>query len=309
VQGSPKIEIFFGTCDASPANIGEWFLTQAITNSKTMTINCKGRLIDLGSPKIMGILNLTPDSFFDGGKYKSDTQILTQTEKMITEGATFIDLGGYSSKPGADFVSGTQELQRLLPVVELLLKNFPDILLSIDTFRSSVAQACVESGAAIINDISAGLLDDKMLETVAPLRVPYIMMHMRGTPKTMTKLTHYDDILKEMLFYFSERIHKARSFGIDDIIIDPGFGFAKTLAQNYEVMQKLELFKTAGLPLLVGVSRKSMIYKLLGNTAEEAINGTTALNAVALSKGANILRVHDVRQAMEVVKISEMTGS
>ena len=270
-----------------------------------MLINCKGRLTDISSPKVMGILNCTPDSFFDGGKYRDETQLLQQAEKMLTDGATFIDLGAYSSKPNAEFVSEDQELQRIVPVVELLIKHFPDVLLSIDTFRARIAKACILSGAAIINDIAAGHLDGDMLPTVGKLKVPYIMMHMRGNPQTMVKLTQYSDIIKEMLFYFSERIQAARTHGIDDIIIDPGFGFAKTLTQNYEVLNKMELFDITGLPLLAGVSRKSMIYKLLGTTPQEALNGTTVLNTIALTKGAKILRVHDVKEAVEAVKIFE----
>lgn len=252
----------------------------------------------------MGILNCTPDSFFDGGKYKDETTLLKQVEKMLTDGAAFIDLGAYSSKPNAEFVSEDEELQRAVPVVELLMKHFPDVLISIDTFRAKVAAACIESGAAMINDIAAGLLDEAMIPTVGKYKVPYIMMHMRGTPQTMVTLTQYDDIVHDMLQYFGERIHTARQHGIDDIIIDPGFGFAKTLQQNYEVMHKLELFsKVTGLPLLSGISRKSMIYKLLGNTSQEALNGTTVLNTVSLMKGAKILRVHDVKEAVEAVTI------
>ncbi|MHA3788824.1 dihydropteroate synthase [Flavobacterium hauense] len=270
-----------------------------------MFINCKGRLIDLSQPKVMGILNCTPDSFFDGGKYKSESQFVNQAEKMLAEGSNFIDIGAYSSKPNAEFVSEEEELARMIPVVELLLKHFPNTLISVDTFRAAVAKAAVESGAAIVNDIAAGMLDNKMLETVGQLKVPYIMMHMRGTPQTMVKLTQYEDIVGEMLFYFSERVAAARSFGIDDIIIDPGFGFAKTLSQNYEVLNKMELFKMTELPILAGMSRKSMIYKLLDITAQEALNGTTVLNTIALQKGANILRVHDVKEAVETIKIVE----
>ena len=267
------------------------------------TINCKGKLIDLSQPKVMGILNLTPNSFYDGGKYKDEIQVLNQVEKMLDDGATFIDVGAYSSKPNAEFVSEEEELHRLLPIVELLVNKFPEILLSVDTFRSQVAKKAIENGVAIVNDISAGKLDEKMIETVAKLNVPYIMMHMKGNPKTMQSLTNYEDILKEMIFYFSERIAVARSFGVNDIVIDPGFGFAKTLEQNYEVLQKLELFSMLELPLLVGVSRKSMIYKTLGSSAEEALNGTTVLNTIALQKGAKILRVHDVKEAMECVEL------
>lgn len=270
---------------------------------KRMTINCKGQLIDLTIPKIMGILNVTPNSFFDGGKYKNESEILSRVEKMSSEGATFIDVGAYSSKPSAEFVSEQEEISRIIPVLNLILKHFPETILSIDTFRAEVAKASIESGAAIINDISAGHLDEKMLETVAKYSVPYIMMHMKGTPQTMQTLTQYNDIVKEMLFYFSERIAKARSFGINDLIMDPGFGFAKTVEQNYEVFQKLDLFNLLELPMLIGISRKSMIYKTLNSNAEEALNGTTVLNTIALTKGAKILRVHDVKEAMECVTL------
>lgn len=268
-----------------------------------MTINCKGNLIDLATPKVMGILNVTPDSFFDGGKHKKENEILLQVEKMLVEGATFIDIGAYSSKPKAEFVSEEDELNRIVPVVQLVLKHFPETNISIDTFRSEVAKVCIENGAAIINDISAGNLDDKMLETIAKYKVPYIMMHMRGTPQTMQSLTNYDNIVKEMIFYFSEKVAKTRSFGINDLIVDPGFGFAKTLEQNYEVLQKLELFQMLELPILVGVSRKSMIYKALNINAQEALNGTTVLNTIGLTKGAKIIRVHDVKEAIECVKL------
>ncbi|KGO81570.1 dihydropteroate synthase [Flavobacterium beibuense F44-8] len=268
-----------------------------------MTINCKGRLIDLTQPKVMGILNCTPDSFFDGGKYKAETEFTRQAERILNEGADFIDIGAYSTKPNADFVSEEEELARMVPAVELVLKHFPEAVISVDTFRAKVAKAAVEAGAAIVNDIAAGTLDDKMIQTVGELKVPYIMMHMRGTPQDMVKLTDYDDIIKEMLLYFSQKVAEARSYGIDDIVIDPGFGFAKTLQQNYEVLNKMELFKMTELPILAGLSRKSMIYKLLGITPQEALNGTTALNMVALTKGANILRVHDVKEAVEVVKM------
>jgi len=276
---------------------------------KKMTINCKGNLIDCNIPKVMGILNVTPNSFFDGGKYSDAEAILLQVEKMLQEGAAFIDVGGYSSKPNAEFVSEQEELNRILPIVQLILNRFPETLLSIDTFRSSVAKACLENGAAMINDISAGKLDDKMLETIANFQVPYCMMHLRGTPETMQTLTNYDAIVKEMLFYFSERLAAARALGINDLILDPGFGFAKTTEQNFEVLQKLELFKTFELPILVGFSRKSMIYKTLNSNALEALNGTTVLNTLALSKGAKILRVHDVKEAVECVKLFEKTSN
>ena len=270
-----------------------------------MTINCKGYLIDLTHPKIMGVLNITPDSFYDGGKYKDEKSILSQTEKMLSEGATFIDIGAYSSRPGADSVSEDGELKRMLPIVEILLKTFPEIIISVDTFRSEVAKNCLESGVALINDISAGKLDESMLPTIARFKVPYIMMHMRGTPKTMQKLTNYKNLLVDILKYFSERIVQARKLGINDIIVDPGFGFSKTLTQNYELLSKLELFQNLGLPILAGLSRKSMIYNPLDTTPKNALNGTTALNMVALMNGANILRVHDVKEAVECVALSE----
>ncbi len=270
------------------------------------TINCKGQLIDLSQPKVMGILNVTPDSFYDGGRFRNTSSVMRQVDQMLEEGATFIDVGAYSSKPNADDVSETEELQRILPVVDLIIKNFPEILLSVDTFRSEVAKQCIDAGASLINDISAGHLDKNMLKTVAKLKVPYIMMHMRGTPKTMQQQTHYKNLVKEILFYFSERIEKARALGIVDLIIDPGFGFAKTLEQNYELLNKLELLNITDLPLLVGMSRKSMIYKTLDTSAEHALNGTTVLNTIALQKGAHILRVHDVKEAVESIKLTNM---
>jgi len=270
-----------------------------------MTINCKGKLIDLASPKVMGILNITPDSFYDGGLYKNDSKILNQVEKMLKYGATFIDVGAYSSKPNAAHVSQVDELNRIVPIVHLILKTFPDTLLSIDTFRSEVAKQCVNAGACIINDISAGKLDKNMLQTVASLHVPYIMMHMRGTPQNMQQQTNYDNLVKDVIFYFSERIAAAKALGIIDIIIDPGFGFSKILEQNFEILNQLELFKMIDKPLLIGVSRKSMIYKTLETSAKDALNGTSVLNTVALQKGASILRVHDVKEAMECVKLVE----
>jgi len=251
----------------------------------------------------MGILNITPDSFYDGGKHKNEKDILKHVEVMLLEGATFIDIGAYSSKPNANYVAEDEELFRILPIVTSVLKEFPKALLSIDTFRSQVAKQCIDHGAALINDISAGKLDDDMLKTVADLHVPFIMMHMKGTPQTMQKLTQYDNLVKDILFYFSERIAAARQLGIVDIIVDPGFGFAKTIEQNYELLNQLELFNILELPLLVGVSRKSMIYKTLQNSANEALNGTTVLNTIALQKGANILRVHDVKEAVECIKL------
>lgn len=267
------------------------------------TINCKGQLIDLSTPKVMGIVNVTPDSFYDGDKLASDVLILKQVEKMLTDGATFIDLGGQSTRPTSTFLTADEELQRLTPALKSILKQFPETIISIDTFHSKVADECLNLGAAMINDVSAGGLDEQMFEIVAKHQVPYVMMHMRGTPNTMQKLTDYEDLIKEILFYFSEKIAKARSLGINDLILDPGFGFAKTIEQNFELLSKMELFQLVELPLLVGVSRKSMICKTLGITPENALNGTTILNTIALTKGANILRVHDVKEAVESVEL------
>ncbi|MCW5517852.1 dihydropteroate synthase [Muriicola sp. Z0-33] len=268
-----------------------------------MTINCKGNLIDLTVPRVMGILNLTPDSFYDGGKYRLKDPILHQTEKMLSEGATFIDLGGYSSRPGAKHITVKEELNRVQPAADLLLETFPDILLSIDTFRSEVARACLEQGAAMINDISAGLLDKKMLRVIAEFGVPYIMMHMKGTPQDMNSNSKYKDLMGELLYYFSERVASARALGIGDIIIDPGLGFAKNIKQNFKVLRQLELFHALDLPLLVGLSRKSMIYKTLNTGPEQALNGTSALHMYALTKGVHILRTHDVKEAIECVTL------
>ena len=251
----------------------------------------------------MGVLNITPDSFYDGGRYKDAKSILNQTEKLISEGATFLDIGAYSSRPGADFISENEELKRIVPVVELIQKKNPDVLISIDSFRAKVIRECVSAGAVISNDISAGKLDPDMIKTVGELGVPYIMMHMRGTPQTMKNHTTYQHLINEIYAYFSKQIELARQHNITDIIIDPGFGFAKTLAQNYELLNQMEFFKNLNCPILTGVSRKSMIYKVLGCTAEEALNGTTALNMVALMNGACILRVHDVKEAVECIKL------
>lgn len=272
-------------------------------NNKNLSLNCKGQLIDLSTPKVMGILNITPDSFYDGGQFKDSKSILVQTEKLISEGATFVDVGAYSSRPGANFVSENEELHRIIPVVELILKHFPKTLISIDSFRANVIRECVNAGAVISNDISAGHLDDQMMKTIGELGIPYIMMHMRGTPQTMQNLTHYDHLITEIFSYFSERVQLAKQHKIMDVVIDPGFGFAKTLSQNYELLGKLEFFQNLNCPILCGVSRKSMIYKTLNCLPKEALNGTTALNMVALMNGTNILRVHDVKEALECVKL------
>jgi dihydropteroate synthase len=252
----------------------------------------------------MGILNLTPDSFYDGGKYQTQNAILKQAEKMLTEGATFIDLGSYSSRPGATHIDVEDEKKRLIPVVELLVKEFKnEILLSIDTFRSEVADLTLQIGASIINDISAGQLDTNMLQVVAKHQVPYVMMHMKGNPQNMKTLAQYDNLLVEIKTYFSERLSIAYQKGINDIIIDPGFGFSKSIQHNFELLNHFELFKSFDLPLLCGLSRKSMIYKTLKTQPMHALNGSTALHAIALYKGANILRTHDVKEAVECIKL------
>ena len=265
-------------------------------------INCKGELICFDTPKVMGILNITPDSFYAQSR-TTPAEVLRKAEQMLEEGATFVDIGGYSSRPNAQEVSPQEELQRVVPVVEALVKHFPDIRISVDTFRAEVARESLEAGACIINDISAGQIDPAIWEVVAHYQVPYIAMHMRGTPQTRQTYTEYDKLTKDILYYFSQIKDKARQLRINDLIIDPGFGFSKTLAQNYELMQQLALFKALECPILVGISRKSMIYKLLDTTPEAALNGTTVLNTFALLHGADILRVHDVKEAVECVKI------
>lgn len=274
-----------------------------------MTINCKGKLIDLTQPKVMGILNVTPDSFYDGGQHGDMEAAISQVSKMLSEGATFIDIGAYSSRPGAKDIPVAEEERRLLPIIKELQVQFPDILISVDTFRASVAHKAIHMGAALINDISAGALDTKMMETVGSLGIPYIMMHMRGTPQTMSALNQYDDVTKEVFLYFSERIRLARTSKINDVIVDPGFGFAKNIEQNFKLLSDLKLFENLDVPLLTGISRKSMIYKTLGVTAGQALNGTTALHMTALSKGAHILRVHDVREAMECITLNASLSS
>lgn len=251
----------------------------------------------------MGIINITPDSFFGDSRSLTEKNILEKAEKMLLDGATFLDIGGYSTRPGAEDISIQQEITRISKAIEIILKHFPNAIISIDTFRSEVVKAAVEKGAAIVNDVSGGTLDNKMFETVGALKLPYILMHMRGTPKTMTKLTDYDDVTTEVLKYFSERIAIARAAGINDIIADPGFGFAKTPEQSFDLLNNLELLKALDIPLCIGISRKSMIYKTLGISVEESLNGTSVLNTFALTKGASILRVHDVKEAVECVSL------
>jgi dihydropteroate synthase len=270
-----------------------------------MNINCNGTLIDLSSPKIMGILNITPNSFFDGGKFNRLDAALAQTEKMLSEGATFIDVGGASSKPGVDEISVDEELLRVLPVIEKIAATFPEAIISIDTFRSNVAQKAVEAGAQIVNDISAGNMDNNMLKTVGALGVPYIAMHMQGTPKTMQNNPFYDDVLTAVRSFFSAKIVEAHAAGINDIILDPGFGFGKTAQHNFTLLNRLDSLLIEGVPMLVGVSRKSMIYKTLNIGADAALNGTTVLNTIALRQGAQLLRVHDVKEAHEAIRLVE----
>jgi len=272
--------------------------------STNKTLNLHGRLVDLHTPKVMGILNITPDSFYSGSRYISEAEILTQAEKMIQEGATFIDVGGYSTRPGAAEITTEEELKRVTVAIRAISRNFPETFISIDTFRSEVARAAITEGACMINDVSGGTLDAAMFETVARLKVPYILMHMRGTPQTMTQETAYNNLLKDIIDFFHQKIHVLHQLGISDIIIDPGFGFAKTVEQNFELLHNLNHFKILGKPILAGLSRKSMIWRTLSTTPEEALNGTTSLNTIALLKGAGILRVHDVRAAVEAVTLT-----
>ena len=267
-------------------------------------INANGKLMDLSEPQVMGILNVTPDSFYAGSRAETERDITQRIHQIVNEGASIIDIGAYSSRPNAQHISAEEEMSRLRTGLELIRKHHPEAIVSVDTFRADIARMCVEEyGVAIINDISAGNMDEQMFPTIARLGVPYIIMHMKGTPQNMQENPHYDHFLKEIFYYFSEKVQKLRDLGAKDIIIDPGFGFGKTIEHNYELMNHLEEFHLFELPILVGISRKSMIYKLLGITPEEALNGTTALNTIALTKGAHILRVHDVKEAVECVKI------
>jgi dihydropteroate synthase len=271
--------------------------------STNKTLNVQGKLMDLSVPKIMGILNITPDSFYEGSRATEPVAILKQVEKMISEGADFIDLGGYSSRPGAIDISQEEELRRVLPAIRSIYKEFPNTVIAIDTFRSDVAKQAVINGARMVNDISAGELDTNMIETIAALKVPYIAMHLRGTPQTMTLHTNYENLVKEVTDYFHKKVDQLHRSGLKDIIIDPGFGFAKTIDQNFELLHHLDYLQLLKKPVLVGLSRKSMIWRTLSITPEQALNGTTALHAIALLKGASILRVHDVKEAVETVKL------
>lgn len=267
------------------------------------TLNCKGRVIDLTGGKIMGVLNATPDSFYDGGYYSGVENQLRQVEKMLKEGADFIDIGGASTRPGAEDISPDEELSRTIPLIEIILREFPNSLLSIDTWRSRVAREAVFAGAAIVNDISGGTDDPEMLQTVAGLQVPFICMHKQGNPKTMQANPQYEDVTKEVIQFFSFKLDELKEIGIHDVILDPGFGFGKTLEHNYELLKKLHVMRMLGCPIMAGVSRKSMINKIIKTKPENALNGTTVVNTLAVWQGADILRVHDVKQAREVYKI------
>ena len=275
-------------------------------NRKT-TVKIKDRLIDLSTPSVMGILNITPDSFYSGSRISSVDDALTRTEAFLNEGAAFIDIGAYSSRPGAADIDADEELRRLIPVVEAITKKLPEAILSIDTFRARVARESIMAGAHMVNDIAAGGLDEQMFETVAQLQVPYILMHMKGTPQTMTHFASYDNMTVEITDYFQSKIAALRSLGVKDIIIDPGFGFAKTAAQSYELLNRLQDLQLFELPVLAGLSRKSMIYHVLETTAQQSLNGTTVLNTIALLKGASILRVHDVKAATECIALVQKT--
>lgn len=269
-------------------------------------INVNGSLLDLSGPCVMGILNITPDSFYAGSRMQTEAEIAARAQQILDEGAGIIDIGAYSSRSNAENVSPREEMERLRMGLEILRKTQPGAVISVDTFRADVARMCVEEyGVAIINDIAAGEMDTDMFRTVAELNVPYIMMHMQGTPQNMQQHPHYDNLLKEVFLYFAQKVQQLRDLGMKDIILDPGFGFGKTVEHNYELLAHLEEFRVFELPLLVGVSRKSMIYRLLGNTPQDALNGTTVLDTICLLKGADILRVHDVREAVETVKIVE----
>lgn len=267
------------------------------------TINCKGKLLSLSTPRVMGVINLTPDSFYGESRFRQAEDVLYTAEEMLEQGADMLDLGAYSSRPGADDISGDEELSRLLPPLRALIRRFPEAIVSVDTFRASVARSAVEEGAAIINDISGGRLDEDMFGTVASLQVPYIIMHMRGTPRSMSAENKYDDICRDLILYFSEAVERLRRLGVNDLLIDPGFGFAKNPAQNFELLRRMEELQVLKCPVVAGLSRKSMLYRTLGGGPEDALNATSVVNAFALERGASILRVHDVKEAVETVKI------
>jgi dihydropteroate synthase len=274
--------------------------------SKNRSLNCSGKLVDLSIPKVMGILNITPDSFYDGGRYDTEDKILLRITKMISEGADIVDIGGMSTRPGSNPVPEKEEIRRIVSAIKLIRKHFPEVIISVDTYRANVARIAVKDYSVnIINDISGGEMDRNMFETIADLRIPYIIMHMRGSPLVMQKQTNYNDILAEMIDYFSLRIDKLKSMGVNDLIIDPGFGFSKTIDQNFFILKNLNTFSLFELPLMTGVSRKSMIYRTLGTDSDGSLNGTIVLNTVALLNGADIIRVHDVQAAVQAITLLE----
>ena len=268
------------------------------------TLNCKGRLLIIREPVVMGILNTTPDSFYAGSRIESKEYLIEKAAKMLHDGATILDIGGQSTRPGAEIIGIEAELKRVIPAIETVRNQFPECFISIDTFHAEVAKQAVEAGADIVNDVSAGDYDEAMIKTVATLRVPFIAMHMRGTPKTMSAQTAYQNLITDLLDYFREKMNTCRDSGIIDMVLDPGFGFAKNTEQNFELLRNLNALQILGCPLLVGISRKSMIYKTLGISPDEALNGTTVLHTIALQKGASILRVHDVKEAVECIRLS-----
>lgn len=271
----------------------------------TYSLNLGGELLSLQTPAVMGILNITPDSFYKASRSFGETDILHRAERMLDEGADILDIGGYSTRPGADEIPYEEEERRVLTAIKSVLRAFPEAKISVDTFRASVAKAAVNEGALLVNDVSGGSLDPEMFSTVAELKVPYVLMHMRGTPKTMKNLNIYEDLSRDVLFDLQAKVTELRNLGVSDIILDPGFGFSKNITQNFELLNKLDFFKTAGCPLLVGLSRKSVIYKTLGTEPADALNGTTVLNTLALERGADILRVHDVREAKEAITLTQ----
>lgn len=271
--------------------------------SSKNTLNIRGKILDVSRPKVMGIINVTPDSFYSQSRKQSTSEIISAANKMLEDGADFLDVGGYSSRPGANNITVDEELDRVIPAIEAVTGKFPESIISIDTFRSKVADPALDSGASMVNDISGGNLDEDMDELVARKRVPYIIMHMKGSPMIMQSLSHYENVLTEVMEFFQKRVLKLHRMGLSDIIIDPGFGFSKTVEQNYVLLKNLDYFKALELPILAGISRKSMIYKTLGIQPEDALNGTTVLNTIALEKGAGILRVHDVKEAVEIVEL------
>ena len=267
------------------------------------SVNCRGKLIDLSQPRVMGILNVTPDSFYSESRVAQTDELLRRAEKMIDEGAVFLDVGGYSSRPGAAHIDEDTERRRVIPAVEALHARFPEVAISVDTFRSHIAREAVEAGACMVNDISGGNMDSHMFETVAALKVPYVLMHMKGTPQTMQLNPEYDDVIMELNRFFARRIARLHALGVDDILVDPGFGFGKTLDDNYKILKHLALFKAHDKPILIGISRKSMLYKYLGGTPADMLNATTAVHMLALQNGASVLRVHDVKPAAEAIAL------